>query len=132
MGVALIFMTLFFSVFGIFYMFYQTRNRERISIIEKGLDPGLFKLPPAEKKKSNGRRYSPLFLFSLKFGMFLLGIGLGCGLGSIILETYEFVDNGAKVFVMLSMFFIFGGLGLVSSFFMCRNIIKKDNKEEKE
>ena len=130
MGVALIFMTLFFSVFGIFYIFYQTRNRERLTIIEKGLDPGMFKLPAAEKKKLNGRKYSPLFLFSLKFGMFLLGIGLGCGIGSIILETYEFVEESAQVFVILSMFFIFGGLGLVSSFFMSRNIIKKDNKQE--
>ena len=130
MGVALIFMTLFFSVFGIFYIFFQTRNRERLTILEKGLDPTMFKLPAAEKKRSNGRKHSSLFLFSLKFGMFLIGIGLGCGIASLILETYEFMEEGAQVFVVLSMFFLFGGMGLVSSFFMCRNIIKKDNKEE--
>ena len=38
MEVAIVFMFLFAVVFGIFYLFYSTRNKERLALIEKGAD----------------------------------------------------------------------------------------------
>ena len=38
MEAAIVFMFLFAVVFGIFYLFYSTRNKERLALIEKGVD----------------------------------------------------------------------------------------------
>jgi len=129
MEVAIIFFALFFSVFGIFYFYYQSKTRERLAIIDKGLDPGLFRLPPHEKKKGNGRRSGSLLKFSLKFGMFLIGAGIGFILGSLILQNSTGLLNEVKVFLMIAMFFVFSGISLVSSFFLGRHIDIKDSKE---
>ena len=33
---------LFLVIFGIFYLYYSTRNRERLALIDKGVDAGIF------------------------------------------------------------------------------------------
>ena len=43
MALGIIFTALFASAFGIMYMFYTTRNRERMAMIENGANPELFK-----------------------------------------------------------------------------------------
>ena len=121
-------MALFFSVFGIFYFFYQSRNRERLAIIEKGLDPGLFRLPPAEKVKNNGRKNGSLIKISLKFGMFLIGAGLGFTVGAILLIVFPDMPEEIKVFLMIAMFFIFSGISLVSSYYLGRKLDKKEER----
>lgn len=125
----MIFIALFFSVFGIFYFYYQSRSRERLAIVEKGLDPGLFRLPPHEKKKGNGRKPGSLLKFSLKFGMFLIGAGIGFILGSLIVQNALDLLDEVKVFMFIAMFFVFSGISLVASFFLSRYIDKKDSKE---
>ena len=126
MGVAFIFIALFFSVFGIFYFYYYTRSRERLAIIEKGLDPGLFKLPAHEKVKSNGKKNGSSIKLSLKFGMFLIGAGLGFACGAILLEIFPLMPEEIMVFIMISTFFVFSGASLVLSYYLGRNLDKKD------
>ena len=103
----------FSSIFGIVYVFLNTRNKERLSLIEKGADASLF----ASKKnyKSN---------LTLKFGMLAVGIGIGILIASI-LSNYTVLDEEVAY---PSMIFLFGGLFLVAN----AMIEKKDNNGDSE
>jgi len=100
MEAILIPLIVFSSIFGIIYVFLNTRNKERLSLIEKGADASLF----ASKKnyKSN---------LTLKFGMLAVGIGVGILIASI-LDTYTVLDEEVAY---PSMIFLFGGLFLVAN-----------------
>jgi hypothetical protein len=58
----------FLTAFGIVYLVFSTRNRERMAMIERGMDLHMAKPAP------DGRR-------AMKNGLLLLGIGLGLLLG---------------------------------------------------
>lgn len=100
----------FASLFGIFYVYIGTRNKERMALIEKGADASLF-----ATKKKNFRN------ITLKIGMLAVGIGIGILIGSI-LSSYT-VLNGEVAFP--SMIFLFGGLFLVAN-----AMIEKADKSE--
>jgi len=101
----------FSSIFGMVYVFLNTRNKERLALIEKGADASLF----ASKKnyKSN---------LTLKFGMLAVGIGVGILVASIM-ETYTVLD---EEIAYPSMIFLFGGLFLIAN----AMIEKKDKVDE--
>lgn len=102
----------FSSIFGIFYIWISTRNKERMALIEKGADASLF----ATKKKN----FSNL---TLKLGMLAIGIGIGILMGSL-LESYTTLPEEVSYF---SMIFLFGGLFLVANVY-----IEKKDKTESE
>jgi len=90
----------FIGIYGALQLF--VRRKERIMLIEKGVNPHDVKLDfPA---------FSSAPSFSgLKFGMFFMGIGIGILLGSILAAT-TILDPEVAYF---SMIFLFGGLALV-------------------
>ena len=107
--------TVFFIVtgavlFGTLYVYYTTRNRERMALIEKNADPSIL------KSDSNGS----FRLFPIKLGMMLMGIGLGILFGSILHETTILEEEVA----FFSMIFLFGGAGLFASYFVGRKLKK--------
>ena len=87
----------FLCAFGILYVFFTTRHKERLALIEKGADPSLF-----QAKKSPTQA-------TMRIGMFLVGIALGILCGNILAETTRLQDEVAY----FSMIFLFGGLSLV-------------------
>ena len=98
------FIALFATVFGILYVHYTTRNKERMALIEKGADASLF---------NTGKEGQIIFnwgKFALKTGMLFMGIGLGIIAGAILESQLVFPSEEAGYF---SMIFIFGGLALV-------------------
>jgi hypothetical protein len=97
-------------VFGVTYVYYTTRNRERMAMIEKNADPSIL------KSGSNGS----FKLFAIKFGMLLMGIGLGILFGSILEATTVLKEEVAY----FSMIFLFGGAGLFTSYFVGRKLQK--------
>lgn len=101
----------FAMIFGIVYMVVTARNRERMALIERGADPSLFE--SVKKGHSHG---------ILKWGMFLLGVGLGFIVGDIMYRNGIMSEDYAYV----SMICVFGGLALVGSH-LC---IHKSEKEE--
>lgn len=92
----------FSSIFGVFYVFLTTRNKERLSMIEKGVDASMF----LTKKQDKG--------YTLKFGMLAIGVAIGLLVGSIIAETTTLPEQIAYV----SMTFLFGGIFLVANHYI--------------
>ncbi len=103
MGVLVAFIAFFATVFGIMYVFYTTRNKERIALIEKGADASLF-------NTGKDAQTAGLNKLTLKIGLLLVGIGLGIVAGAIFASMNVFPEEEAGYF---SMIFIFGGLSLV-------------------
>jgi len=122
----IVFIALFATVFGVTYVFFTTRNKERLAMIEKGVDAKLF--------DRSGSKFS-IAKFILNLALLFIGIGLGIFTGSILGTDTRF--NGEVVsqgFTSLdmeitipSMIFIFGGLGLIAGFFVTRKIEKGEN-----
>ena len=104
-------LVIFASLFGIIFVIASARNRERMAMIEKGVNPQDFMTD--RKPNSYG---------ILKWALLLVGLGFGLFIGSL-LETYTHIPEEPAYFAS-SLFF--GGLGLFLSF----QIAKK--AEEKE
>ncbi|MCD6347508.1 MAG: hypothetical protein J7L96_08835 [Bacteroidales bacterium] len=119
MGVAIIFVALFASAFGIFYMFFITRNKERMAIIDHGNNVSFSK----EKREPREKRSYGSIKLALKFGMFLIGIGVGFVVA--VLLDQAFVIKEIEIFI-IGIVFIFGGLGLVSGYFLGRRIDQRN------
>lgn len=109
----LIVLIIFGSVFGIFYLFITTRNKERMLMIEKGFDPALF-----HKKVQRGP--GPFTYWTLKIGMLAVGVAFGIIVGNSI--------NPIREEIIASSVFFFAGLFLIINFFLERMIWKKDEK----
>jgi hypothetical protein len=87
-------------------------NDEKMAMIAKGLTP----------PQRTSREISPSN--SLRWGFILVGFGIGLLMGSL-LESLTNLDGDVAHF---SMILIFGGLGLLASYFYQMNLDKK-NKE---
>lgn len=91
----------FAMVFGIVYLY----KRERMAMIERGMDP---------------RRYKPRAAPypTLKWALLLVGAGVGLLLANIlsrtILKTADYDDENVAIYFALIA--IFGGLGLFASY----------------
>ena len=89
----------FAGIFGIFYVFIMTRYRERMSMLEKGVDPSTF------------TSKNPIS-FTLKFGMVSVGIAIGILTGSLLYANLPLGESEAY----LSMIFLFGGIALILNY----------------
>lgn len=84
-------------VFGVVYVTVTARNRERMALIEKGADPKLFESVKTAPKGG-----------ILKWGLFLIGIGLGIFFAAFLASS-GFNEDAAYP----SMICLFGGAGLL-------------------
>ncbi|POY39179.1 hypothetical protein C3K47_01400 [Solitalea longa] len=102
----------FLMVFGLRYL----ENKERMAMIERGMDPG------TRKKNTNPAG-------ALKWGLLFIGVGTGLLL-ALILTQYVFVnmDEEAMPAVYFGLIFIGGGFGLITSY----NRTKKEIQSEKQ
>lgn len=117
MEVSIVFISLFIIIFGICYLYYNTRHKERLALIEKDKDVSVFL---SNKTKSS----SPVWRFViLNLSLVSIGIGLGVLLGAIlnnIIGLSEEVAFPASIFLM-------SGIGLLIGFFLTRKIENKSN-----
>ena len=123
---AVILISMAACVFGIFYLFITTRNRERMAMIEKGADPALFsaaRLPRNARSRGTG----PGVKFSLKSGMLIIGVGIGFVISVLFHSLIH--DEDIYALLVVGIIFICGGAGLVAGFYMGRNLDEKDYKE---
>ncbi|WP_299524363.1 DUF6249 domain-containing protein [Winogradskyella sp.] len=93
-------LSLFAAIFGMVYLYFSTRNKERLALIEKGADASIFNI--------GKRRGSSWKVVVLNLAFLLMGIGLGVFIANI-LDTYTTLDDEA---VYPSMIFLMAGVGL--------------------
>ena len=92
--------SMFATVFGVLYMHYTTRHKERIALIEKGTDASVF----YSTEKAKEKKY-----YSLQFGILGVCIGIGILMGNILHQNLGMKDEVAYN----SMIFLMGGIGLI-------------------
>ncbi len=108
-----LFICTFAMVFGIRYL----SNKEKMAMIERGIDPGIHKATPKP-------------FMSLKFGLLLVGLGIGL---LVALFTVRGVfgsemthgEEGQAVAIYFGCIGIFGGLGLIASYFVEKKWLDK-------
>jgi hypothetical protein len=106
------FIAFFATVFGIMYVFYTTRNKERLTLIEKGADASLFNTGKESRISFSWSK------FTLKVGMLSMGIAIGIIIAAL-LASANILDEDA---LYPSMIFFFGGLSLVIFYLIDRKI----------
>lgn len=110
-GEILIPVAFFALIFGVFYMYYSTRHKERTMLIEKGVDASIF--------YSDKRKTAPVWkILILNIALLLAGIGLGIFL-SILFQDVWGVQNDA---IVPACIFTLAGLGLFGGYFMTKKI----------
>lgn len=111
MAVPIIISVAFFAtVFGVVYVAVSASNKEKLALIDKGLDAGIL-----HYKKTNPThgRYN-----ALKFGILLIGLAIGLLLGNL-LESYSGLEDVVAYF---SMILLFGGIALVVYYLLMKKL----------
>ena len=106
---------IFGSIFGVFYLFFSTRNKERLALIEKGVEASIFMKAP--RKTS----YSTSKVIILNLAVLLMGIGLGVFL-ALLLDTYTTMDSDA---IYPACIFFMAGVGLFTGFTLTKKLDKE-------
>ena len=116
MEAMIVFICLFLVVFGICYLHFSTRNKERLALIEKGADASIF-------GRSPNREAPPVWkVILLNLGLLLMGIGLGIIMGFSLSRGF-FPGYGNEPIIISSIFFM-AGPSLVGGFFFTKKLIK--------
>lgn len=98
--------TLFICFLAMVFSLRYFSNKERMAMIQNGMDPGL-------------QRAQPQPYVVLKWGLLLMGAGIGLFLAYLLDNTVLNFDNGLgqdSAAVYFSLIGIFGGLGLFISY----------------
>ncbi|MEO9891714.1 DUF6249 domain-containing protein [Aurantibacter sp.] len=102
------------AVFGISYLFFTTRNKERLALIEKGADASIFM-----KGKNNDTPMWKVILLNLS--VLLISIGIGIFIGAILSEMRVDPDVAYP-----GTIFILAGIGLLVGFYLTKKIEKQE------
>lgn len=105
----------FAAVFGVFYMYLSTRNKERMALIEKDANARMFQSGNANSNKQ--------IILSIGF------LGIGIGLGVLVGGIFEQLGLSDSVAYPASIF-IFAGLGLVGSLLLFKRLFSKDQNDD--
>lgn len=110
-GEIIIVLCIFGSIFGIAYLHYSTRNKERLALIEKGMDAGIFK---------QSRETPPIWkVLVLNIALLLMGIGIGILIALSLQEAVGYNDA-----LYPGIIFLMAGTGLLTGFFLTRKLVK--------
>jgi hypothetical protein len=115
-GEVIILISMFLVVFGISYLYFTTRNKERLALIEKGAEASIF-----VKGKREGT--APFWkVLILNLALLLIGIGLAIFIASLMVNAMAVDEEVAYP----GSIFLMAGLGLYLGF----TLTKKLDKEE--
>ncbi|MDJ1466820.1 hypothetical protein QNI19_24695 [Cytophagaceae bacterium DM2B3-1] len=110
-AIVLIALPLILTIFGIAYYYITARNKERMSVLEKGLPPDYFKDTPN------------FFPFILMLGIVSTGISLGIALGAYL---WSLEIEAMRGFIFPFVIFFSLGISLIVSYFVLKSIQKKN------
>jgi hypothetical protein len=106
---------IFFVIFGIFYLFVSSRHKERMALIEKGVDASIF----YSKKAKNTNL---LALIIMNFSILLMSIGVSIFLAPLmhsILNVREGVAYPGTIFTI-------SGVGLFLGYKLTMKMSRKE------
>ncbi len=115
-GEVIVFISMFLVVFAICYLYFTTRNKERLALIEKGADASIF---VKGKRESTAPFWKVLIL---NLALLLTGIGIAIFLASFMVSSMGMDEDVAYP----GTIFLMSGLGLYLGF----TLTKKLEKEE--
>jgi len=104
---------IFGSIFGVFYLYFSTRNKERLALIEKGADASIFNI--------GKRQGSSWKVVIINLAFLVMGIGVGAIIGSII-DEYTRLHEGA----IIGVIFLMAGLGLYVGYTQTKKAVDQD------
>jgi len=99
------------SIVIIAYLYFNSRHKIRMALIQHGKEASIF------KENANGSN-------GLKYGLLMIGIGLGLFMGMVI-ESVVQTDSPMPHF---SMMLVLGGLGLVIYYLLMKK--KEDGMDQ--
>ncbi|WP_242205662.1 DUF6249 domain-containing protein [Aestuariivivens insulae] len=105
--------SLFLAIFGIAYLYFSTRNKERLALIEKGADASIF--------LSGKKHAAPIWkVLILNLALLLMGIGLGVFISGLLvmMGMDDDIAEPGTIFLM-------AGLALFIGFNMTKNLDKE-------
>lgn len=106
----------FLFVFATLYLFFTTRNKERMALIEKGADASIF-------VHGRPKGAAPVWkVFILNLALLLMGVGLAIFIGSFM--EYSLGIDGDVAYPG-SIFFL-AGVGLLVGFFLTKKLENED------
>ncbi len=94
-------LSFFLALFAILYVYWTTRSKVRLALIEKGVDASIFKSNPQTSRAN-----------LLKWGIFLIGLSVGVICGYALATV---IDEVAAYFTMI---LFFGGVSLIVAYWM--------------
>lgn len=97
----------FLAVFAILYVYWTTRTKERLALVEKGLDAGIFKGECSQ-------------LALVKWGIFLIAIGIGVVAGFALSRAIN------EVVAFFTAILVCGGLGLIVAYLVTNKLLNKE------
>ncbi len=116
MGSEIVIIPVMFAViFAIAYLYFSTRNKERLALIEKGADASIF----VKGKRENAAPFWKVLIVNI--ALLLIGIGLAIFIGSILenqLGMDEDIAYPGTIFLM-------AGIGLFVGFNITKNLEKE-------
>ena len=101
---------MFLMIFAILYVYYTTRSRERLALVEKGVDASIFKIDPVRKR-----------LDLVKWGIFMIALAIGVVTGFALSTVIN------EVVAFFTMILLCGGLGLVVAYFVIKKLAKEED-----
>ena len=114
MEAVLIPISFFLAIFGIVYLYLSTRNKERLALIEKGVDASIF-------MRGKSQTVPIWKVLILNLSLLLMAIGLGVFIASLLsynLGVEEEVAYPGTIFLM-------AGIGLFVGFNMTKKLYKE-------
>jgi len=96
----------FLALFAILYVYWTTRTKERLALIEKGVDASVF--------KTECNKYA-----LVKWGIFLIFAAVGVFTAHLLAQVFN------EVAAYFSMILFFGGVGLIVAYFVTNTMAKK-------
>ena len=114
--VGVVFISLFVVVFGIFYLFFSTRNKERLALIDKGADASIF-----IKGRAVGTGYF-WKVFLLNLSVLLISIGLAVFIASFMVYSMGVLEEVAYP----GTIFLMAGIGLFVGFTMTKKMLEEN------
>ncbi|MAU16883.1 MAG: hypothetical protein CMH46_15245 [Muricauda sp.] len=117
MGSEVIILPIIFGViFAIAYLYFSTRNKERLALIEKGADASIF----VKGKRDGAAPFWKIIILNLS--LLLIGIGAAIFVASLLVYGLGVDEDVAYP----GTIFLLAGVGLLVGFNMTRKLEKED------